>query len=39
MASLKAAWAKIPKADRPSLKAALDRRHKPVATAADGAAS
>jgi recombination protein RecT len=39
MAALKAAWAKLPRADQPALKAALDRRHKPTAVAADEAAS
>jgi hypothetical protein len=34
-AALKEAWSQTPTADQHALKAALDRRHKPVATAAD----
>jgi len=33
--ALKAAWVAIPASDKPALKAALDRRHKPVALEAD----
>ena len=33
--ALKAAWAAVPASDKPALKAALDRRHKPVALEAD----
>jgi ABC-type dipeptide/oligopeptide/nickel transport system ATPase subunit len=34
-AALQAAWANIPAADKPTMKSALDRRHKPAATQAD----
>lgn len=37
MKSLEAAWKEIPKDYRPTLKAALDRRHKPAALDADAA--
>ena len=33
--ALKAAWAAVPASDKPALKAALDRRHKPAALEAD----
>jgi hypothetical protein len=39
MAALQTAWNTIPAADKPKLKAALDRRHKPAAAKADQEAS